>query len=78
MGEDFGYLLQRLHVFVRHMGNATTLNAHSGCWFHHQPFEGQGRDDAKDRLLSTHKSTTTHSGGKCYKVMKYLKNIIEL
>ena len=50
MGEDFGYLLQRLHVFVRHMGNAT-LNAHAGCWFH-QPFEGQGRDDAKDRLLS--------------------------
>ena len=54
MDEDFGYLLQRRHVFVRHMGNAT-LNAHASCWLHKR-FEGQGRDDAKDRLLSTQKA----------------------
>ena len=54
MDEDFGYLLQRRHVFVRHMGNAT-LNAHASCWLHKR-FEGQGRDDAKVRLLSTQKA----------------------
>lgn len=70
MDEDFGYLLQRRHVFVRHMGNAT-LNAHASCWLH-KPFEGQGRDDAKVRLLSYLQIKAQHIGrGKCYQEITY-------